>query len=336
MDRRTFVVGTGIGLGLAGCLDANTDGSDGSNRTGEGEQYVDDDGSSPNQRPKNATDAGNRSETKRTDSGTESEGDVEKGEETGAKEEDAGEAEDDASGEGDGSDRDVTFRSCTRATVTGTFEDGDVAFASTGFYDDGLFGNTAIEDGITFGEDVDAPFSGTVAFEIGAESAVRAGGEEIVVEIPSYGSDGTVITGLTTDQTDYLAASTTHENPNASECLREIEQGSESNATDGEDGATFEIARLETNTPLDAGEFLEVSATVENTGGTDGTQNLELIVGHSAERVERRSVTLGAGERTDLTTGYETPRVDTDQEFPIRLETDDDAVERSVLVYGTG
>ncbi|SEP83459.1 hypothetical protein [Natrinema salaciae] len=315
MDRRKFVVGAGIGLGLAGCLDATTDGASGGNRTDDGEQFADADDPSPNQSTGNATGTDDRPDSERN-------ADTEEREETGDG--------------GDGSERDVTFHSCTRATVTGTFEPDDVAFASTGFYDDGLYGNTMIEDGIVFGEDVDAPFSGTVAFEIGSESAVRDGTDEIVVEIPAYGSDGTVISALTTEQEDYLTAGTTHENPNASACLRNVApDDGDGGATDGEGDATFEIVRLETNTPIDAGAPLEVSATIENTGGTEGTQDLELIVGHSAERVERRAVTLGAGERTALTTGYETPLVANDQEFPIRLESADDAVEESVLVRGT-
>lgn len=326
MERRKFVVGAGIGLGLTGCLDSNTDGAGGDTRTEEEDQFVDADGSSPNRSSANATGTDDHADEKGTDSS------------------DGSEADEDTGADGDGSVRDVTFRSCTRATVTGTFDEGDVAFASTGFYDDGLFGNTAIEDGITFGEDVDAPFSGTVAFEIGSTSAVRDGTDEIVVEIPPYGSDGTVITGLTTEREDYIAAGTTHENPNASECLREIESGDgepdtgdgDGSDTDGEASATFEISEFETNTPIDAGEFLTVSATVENTGATEGTRDLELIVGHSAERVERRSMTLGAGERTAITTGYQTPRVDNDQEFPVRLESGDDTAEQSVLVYGTG
>lgn len=324
MDRRKFVVGTGIGLGLAGCLDANTDGAGGGTETEDEEQFSDAGGSTPDGSTANATDSDDRTDAEHNDSVDESDGDT--------REEDGKDTAED----GDDPKRDVTFHSCTRATVSGSFEADDVAFASTDFYDDGLYGNTVLEDGIVFGEDVDAPFSGTVAFEIGSESTVREGADEILVEIPSYGSDGTVISALTTEREDYLAAGTTHGNPNAKECLREIEPDEDGDSTDGEGDATFEIVRLETNAPIDAGDYLEVSATIENTGATDGTQDLDLIVGHSAERVERRSVSLGAGERTELTTGYETPLVDADQEFPIRLESEDDTAERTVLVYGTG
>ncbi|WP_226479336.1 hypothetical protein [Natrinema amylolyticum] len=314
MERRAFIGVSGIGLGLAGCLNMNSTESDDTN-----ESRSETDLATENETDESAEKTGNE-----TDSSTDSETETDS-EETG----------DESVDESTGSERTVTFPSCTRAEVTGTFEADDVAFASTDFYEDGLYGNTMIEDGVVFGEDVAAPFSGTVVFEISDTSAVQEGADEITVEIPEYGSDGTVISSLTTEREDYLTGGSTHGNPNGRECLREIEPDDGGDDTADEASATFEISSLETNTPIDAGEFLEVSATIENTGGADGTQDLVLIVGHSSERVERQAVSLEAGERTTLTTGYETPPVNTDQEFPVRIESDDDAAERSVLVYGT-
>lgn len=321
MQRRTFIGVSSAGLGLAGCLDAEFDDSDAEaepesgNGTGE------------------TTDESFSDANSSTGDETELEGDSKTNESKGESDDTA---EDDVESDEESGDSEpaVSFPTCTRAELTGTFEAGDVAFASTGFYDDGLYGNTMIEDGFVFGEDVDAPFSGTVVFEIGSDSAVREGETEITVEIPAYGSDGTVISGLATEEMDYRTGGTTHGNPNAQECLREIEPDETGDGPDG-GSATFSVTTLETNTPVDAGDFLEVSATVENTGGTAGTQDLELIVGHSAERVEQQSVSLEAGEQTGLTTGYRTPSVDADQEFPVRIESNDDAAERTVLVYGT-
>lgn len=118
--------------------------------------------------------------------------------------------------------RTIAFHSCARVTVTDTFEDGDIAYANTGFYDDGLYGDTILEDGVAFGDDVDAPFAGTVVFEIGAESGVTVESDRVVVEVPEYGSDGTVITSLTTRREDYRMGAPTHEHPRASECLEAI------------------------------------------------------------------------------------------------------------------
>lgn len=234
----------------------------------------------------------------------------------------------DGAAENGGSERDVTFHSCTRATVAGTFEAGDVAFASTAFYDAGLFGNTILEDGIVFGDGVPAPFSGTVVFEVCDGSSVRAGTDEIVVEVPGYGSDGTVIASLTTRRADYERAAATHGNPHADGCLRELESGDRD--------TTFAVESIDTNAPIVAGSFLEVTVELENAGTAAGTRHVELIVGHDPAVVETRPVTLAPGGRTELAMGYETPLVEADQEFPVRVETGDDASTRSVLVHGTG
>jgi len=189
MDRRTFVTTTGLGMGAAGCLNTarNESGSE--------------------------TEATNETETmdSENDSVTST---------------DDAETDTDSSSNGstvrsDDANRDVTFDSCVRATVSGTFETGDIAFASTGFYQDGLYGDTRLEDGVVFGADVDAPFSGTVVFEIADDSHIREHDDELIVEVPDYGSDRTVISSLTTRQADYERVQPTHENPDVSDCLGE-------------------------------------------------------------------------------------------------------------------
>jgi len=195
MDRRTFIGATGIGVGVTGCLDTNRTDSTGGNGTDDGTES----------HYSNGTDG--RSDGSDTDD---------------AEPDESADPGDKATE----SKRDVAFDSCTRATVTGSFEDGDVALASTGFYDDGLYGNTLLEDGVVFGEDVTAPFSGTVVFEIADGSTVRERDDEIVVKISEYGSGGTVISSLTTRRTDYERVTPTHENPHASDCLSELESDS--------------------------------------------------------------------------------------------------------------
>ncbi|RZV10552.1 hypothetical protein BDK88_1721 [Natrinema hispanicum] len=212
MDRRTFIGATGIGVGVTGCLDANRTDSTGGNGTDDGTESYD------------SNDAATGSDEGRAGT-TESNGTD--GRSDGS---DTADAEPDESADpgekATESKRDVAFDSCTRATVTGSFEDGDVALASTGFYDDGLYGNTLLEDGVVFGEDVTAPFSGTVVFEIADGSTVRERDNEIVVEISEYGRGGTVISSLTTRRTDYERVTPTHENPHASDCLSELESDS--------------------------------------------------------------------------------------------------------------
>ena len=191
MDRRTFIGAAGVGVGVTGCLDTDRTDSSGGNDGDDGSEM----------RDSNAGEV-------RTD---------------GSRE---GNATADPGGGVADSTRDVTFEACSRATVAGTFTDGDVAMASTGFDDDGRYGNTLLEDGVVFGDDIDAPFSGTIVFEIGDRSRVHERDDDLVVEIPDYGSDGTVITSLTTRRVDYERVTPTHENPHASDCLSDLDSDS--------------------------------------------------------------------------------------------------------------
>ncbi len=212
MDRRTFIGATGVGVGVTGCLDAGRTDPGGGNETTDGSETPESDGTATGSDDGRAGTADSNDTAVRTDGSGEADPESDESAETG-------------DGTSD-SNRDMTFDACSRATVTGTFEDGDVALASTGFYDDGLYGNTMLEDGVVFGDDVDAPFSGTIVFEIADGSRVRERDSEIVVEIPDYGSDGTVITSLTTRRTDYERVTPTHENPHASDCLSDLEADS--------------------------------------------------------------------------------------------------------------
>ncbi|TMT79166.1 hypothetical protein E2L06_08525 [Haloterrigena sp. H1] len=215
MDRRTFIGATGIGVGVTGCLDTNRTDSAGGNGTDNG----------PESRGSDDVATGSdEGHTGPTESSNDTAGSPDDSSEADAEPEES----DDPGDKATKSKRDVAFDSCTRATVTGSFEDGDVALASTGFYDDGLYGNTLLEDGVVFGDDVDAPFSGTVVFEIADDSNVRERPRdgEIVIGIPDYGSDGTVISSLTTRRADYERVTPTHENPHAGNCLSDLEADS--------------------------------------------------------------------------------------------------------------
>ena len=219
--------------------------------------------------------------------------------------------------------REVTFESCERATVSGTFEEGDIAYASTGFYTEAGFGNTIIEDGITVGEDV-APFTGTITFEIADEQAVSEGVDGVTVTVPDYGEYGTAITGLTTDPDDYAIAGITHSNPHAEDCLAEFE--SEWEDETGQNGeptpATFEVASMATNSPVGGGELLVVDATIENVGDEAGTTDVDLVVGHDPSIEDSEMLTLEAGETADLTLEFQAGHPAADSEsFPVCVDT---------------
>ena len=334
--------------------DANIDVNDTEEGSHSSDPGTDEDAGGQNDRTESADgsepDDSNESETDEANDTNETDG------ENDADEDDTDETED----ESDPSGKTTSFESCTRATVSGSFADGDVAFASTGFYgDDGLYGNTMVEDGVVFGDDVAAPFSGTVVFEVGDRAGVSEGGDEIVVTVSDYGSVGTVITSLTTEQADYAAGAPTTPNPHAEDCLSDLEAeaggdggNSDGNADgdesddDGNDSETddsdtgdnaepsLEVSIVNTNSPVDAGATLEGTVAVENAGGADGTGTVDLIVGNDPTTVESRSVSLAAGDRTTFSMGYQTPPVASDQEFPIRVETADDSDQQTVRVRG--
>jgi hypothetical protein len=96
----------------------------------------------------------------------------------------------------------------------------------------------------------------------------------------------------------------------------------------------LEVTTLETNTPVTGGERLEVTATLANTGTGPASRDVELIVGHDPTTVDTRAVTVGEGETTTISLGYETYPVKSDDEFPVRVRTGDDSASRSVLVHG--
>lgn len=108
-------------------------------------------------------------------------------------------------------------------------------------------------------------------------------------------------------------------------------------ATSGAVGRTqtedVEVRLRGTNAPVAAGERLEVTADLAGRSAT--TVDARLVVGHDPETVEERSVSVDGEETASVTMGYETPRVRRTQSFPVRVETDADADQRTVTVLGT-
>jgi len=100
------------------------------------------------------------------------------------------------------------------------------------------------------------------------------------------------------------------------------------------DGPAVEVGIIGTNEPVRAGERLEVDARVENPGPTDLDRELRLIVGD--EGVDAEGVTVPAESTVEATLGYETYPVQTDVEFPVTVETDDDAATEVVRVLADG
>ncbi|WP_226479703.1 hypothetical protein [Natrinema amylolyticum] len=102
---------------------------------------------------------------------------------------------------------------------------------------------------------------------------------------------------------------------------------------DGSQGH-FEVTGLETNAPVTGGEWLEVTVSLSNTGDGPASREVELVVGRDPTTVDTQTVTVGAGETTTVSLGYETYPVENDDEFPVYVRTGDDTASQTVLVYG--
>ncbi|GAB3669186.1 DUF7282 domain-containing protein [Halopiger thermotolerans] len=168
----------------------------------------------------------------------------------------------------------VEFVNCSRAEVTGSFEEGDTVIVATGFYESGGFGNTMGEYALSVGENIEGPVEGTVVFETGDEFGVTETEDGAYVEVPQ-GQFGSAITGIVSP--DAIPGSIDYPNPNASECLEQVrpeqpEIGVEE-ATPTDDGDAIEVTFGYEN-PNDAPLFVD-SAFVEGTTDADPPEELE-------------------------------------------------------------
>ncbi|ARS88654.1 DUF7282 domain-containing protein [Natrarchaeobaculum aegyptiacum] len=167
---------------------------------------------------------------------------------------------------------DVEFVTCQQATITGEFEDGDWVIVATGFYESGGFGNTMGEYGVNVGEDVEAPFEGTITFEVGEEFTVTETGEGATVEVPP-GDFGAAITGIVSPES--TPGEIDHPNPDASDCIAEVRPElpdigvEEIESTDDGFDVTFEY-----DNPNDAALLVD-STLVEGTTDDEPIDELE-------------------------------------------------------------
>lgn len=98
---------------------------------------------------------------------------------------------------------------------------------------------------------------------------------------------------------------------------------------------TLDVSIIDTNTPVNAGEYLEVTAELENTSNAEIVQDISLIVGNDPEQVDSETVTVFPNSSTEVSLGYQTPTVENTQEFPVRIETGNNSAEQTVQVNGT-
>ena len=120
-------------------------------------------------------------------------------------------------------------------------------------------------------------------------------------------------------------------------------RGRDSGGGDGDDGSdggsgdssSFAVSITGTNAPVTGGQRLSVSAAVENAGDAAGSHTIELVVGNTPEVVDSTSVSLGPGETTSVSLGYDTYPVKNDDTFPVTVRSPQTNDTRTITVYGT-
>ncbi|WP_254524778.1 DUF7282 domain-containing protein [Natrinema caseinilyticum] len=163
----------------------------------------------------------------------------------------------------------VEFASCSRAEVTASLEAGDQVAASTGFYTTAGFGNTILDDLITVGEDVPAPFDGTIVFEIGDERRVTTDGDRVSVTVPDYGTFGTYISGISSPEAAPVGG-IDYPNPSAT-CRDEVRPELPS------------ISVVET-APSEDGNAIDVTFGYENPNDAPVAANSAFVEGTTSDR----------------------------------------------------
>lgn len=92
----------------------------------------------------------------------------------------------------------------------------------------------------------------------------------------------------------------------------------------------FEVSIAETNESVEQGEPLETTATIENTGGLEGTQDVEFLFNGTVSATEE-NVTLAAGNATNVTFTHDTGDIEPGA-YDVEVRSDDDADARNVTV----
>ncbi len=221
--------------------------------------------------------------------------------------------------------RTVNFPSCYRAEVTGRFEEGDMAFANLIYYTESGVGNSILKHGVVFGEDVSAPFEGTVVMEVcGDTAAVYEHDSVIEIDIP--GGDRVAIGSITTSPMDYRARKATHTNPN--NCETQI------NPDDGKETSPGAITITQTNTPIHSGDRLTVNADIVNATSQTQTGPVTLVVGDDPQQVDSLRLQIRPETTEYVRLGYSTPTVSNTQQFPVRVAFQGTEASQPVRVYG--
>jgi len=92
------------------------------------------------------------------------------------------------------------------------------------------------------------------------------------------------------------------------------------------------VAIASTTSPVAPGDELGVTATVDNTGGAQGTQTITLDINNGVGQVDSASVTLSAGGSTTQTLSWVVPSGQTEQDYTATVASADDTASQTVTV----
>ncbi|PGF14333.1 hypothetical protein CP556_21480 [Natrinema sp. CBA1119] len=102
------------------------------------------------------------------------------------------------------------------------------------------------------------------------------------------------------------------------------------NVTEPPTPATFNVTVDDTISPVTAGNSLDVTATVTNTGDLQGVQDIEFLFNGSIDTIEK-NVTLADGANTTLTFTYDTSDIDPGK-YDVEIRSANDSTSTTINV----
>jgi hypothetical protein len=158
----------------------------------------------------------------------------------------------------------------------------------------------------------------------------EGGTQAVTLDVAGLGQDSTDVTldgGDSTTET--LSVATGSGDAGSYTATVASDDDSDSVGVTVAEPAAFDVAIVDTNSPILDGETLSVDVRVENTGGLEGTQSVDLSVGGTVRGTS--TVTLAGGESNVTTVSWTTADGDSG-DYEITVASDDDQSQTTVRV----
>ena len=196
---------------------------------------------------------------------------------------------------------------------------------------------------------ISAPSSVTEGDTIDVSATVENTGEfsneqtqDVTLDIPGVGAasqsitltggesqDRTLSVGTGSGDSGTYDATVQTNDDNASQSITINEPAPEPDPEPDPDPANFGVSIQSTNSPVTTGNQLEVTATVENTGGQIGEQSITFSVNGS--QLDSESISLGAGNSQEIDFTYDTTNSDKPA-VDVTVASGDDSASSTVSV----